>query len=64
MYFCYKVYDDNIHIDRQDDSIDSIGESDRVEIFFRTDENLNPYYCLEIDPTPRIMDFMASPKKI
>lgn len=63
IYFCYKVYDDNIHIDRQDDSIDSIGESDRVEIFFRTDENLNPYYCLEIDPTPRIMDFIASPKK-
>ena len=21
------------------------------------------YYCLEIDPTPRIMDFKASPKK-
>jgi len=63
IFFCYTVYDANVHIDRQDDSIDSIGESDRVEIFFRTDTALNPYYCLEIDPTPRLMDFKASPKK-
>lgn len=63
IYLSYTVYDTNIHIDRKDDSVDSIGESDRVEIFFRTDENLNPYYCLEIDPTPRIMDFKASPAK-
>ncbi|MBF4517008.1 carbohydrate-binding family 9-like protein [Flavobacterium sp. ANB] len=63
IYFSYKVYDTNIHIDRKDDSVDSIAESDRVEIFFRTDEALNPYYCLEIDPTPRIMDFIAYPNK-
>lgn len=63
IFFCYTVYDTNVHIDRQDDSVDSIGESDRVEIFFRTDAALDPYYCLEIDPTPRIMDFKASPKK-
>lgn len=63
IFFCYTVYDSNVHIDRQDDSIDSIGESDRVEIFFRTDAALNPYYCLEIDPTSRLMDFKASPKK-
>ncbi|MCD0465916.1 carbohydrate-binding family 9-like protein [Flavobacterium sp. ENC] len=63
IYFSYTVYDTNIHIDRKDDSVDSIGESDRIEIFFRTDETLNPYYCLEIDPTPRIMDFKASPAK-
>ena len=63
IFFCYTVYDTNLHIDRQDDSVDSIGESDRVEVFFRTDAALNPYYCLEIDPTPRIMDFKASPKK-
>jgi len=63
IFFCYTVFDTNVHIDRQDDSVDSIGESDRVEIFFRTDAALDPYYCLEIDPTPRIMDFKASPKK-
>lgn len=63
IYFAYKVYDINIHIDRRDDSVDSIGQSDRIEIFFRTDADLNPYYCLEIDPTPRIMDFIAYPNK-
>jgi len=63
IYFSYKVYDSNVHIDKKDDSVDSIAESDRVEIFFRTDEALNPYYCLEIDPTPRIMDFIAYPGK-
>ncbi|MRX38622.1 endoxylanase [Flavobacterium sp. LC2016-23] len=63
IYFLYTVYDTNIHIDRKDDSVHSIAESDRVEIFFRTDAALNPYYCLEIDPTPRIMDFIAYPDK-
>ena len=63
IYFYYKVYDNNVHIVSKDDSVDSIGESDRVEIFFRTDTALNPYYCLEIDPTPRIMDFIAYPQK-
>ncbi|MBP8793372.1 MAG: endoxylanase, partial [Lutibacter sp.] len=47
----------------KDDSVNSIGNSDRVELFFRTDANLDPYYCLEIDPTPRIMDFKAYPNK-
>ena len=32
-------------------------------MFFRTDTNLNPYYCFEIDPTPRIMDFIAYPNR-
>lgn len=63
IYFCFTVYDSKIHIDRKDDSVDSINESDRVEIFFRKDKIMNPYYCLEIDPTPRIMDFIAYPGK-
>lgn len=63
IFFCFTVFDRILHIDEKDDSVDSIGNSDRVELFFRTDESLNPYYCLEIDPTPRIMDFMANPNK-
>jgi len=62
-YFCFKVYDTDIHIDKAEGVYDSINESDRVEIFFRTGEELNPYYCLEIDPTARIMDFKAKPNK-
>lgn len=63
LYFNFKVFDNEVHINQKDDSIDSIGNSDRVELFFRIDASLNPYYCLEIDPTPRIMDFMAFPNK-
>ncbi|MBG6062314.1 hypothetical protein IWX83_002112 [Flavobacterium sp. CG_9.1] len=63
IYFCFTVFDNVVHIDKEDDSIISIGNSDRVELFFRTDELLNPYYCLEIDPTCRIMDFIAKPNK-
>ncbi|MEP3838501.1 MAG: sugar-binding protein [Algibacter sp.] len=63
LYFLFKVFDENVHLNTKDDSIDSIGNSDRVELFFRSNLNMNPYYCLEIDPTPRLMDFMAYPKR-
>jgi hypothetical protein len=63
VYFLYKVYDENVHIDKTDDSVESIAKSDRVEIFFKKDDHLNPYYCLEIDPEPRIMDFIAYPNR-
>ncbi|SEA92539.1 Carbohydrate family 9 binding domain-like [Flavobacterium gillisiae] len=63
LFFCFTVYDSKIHIDTKDDSIDSIGNSDRVELFFRPDASLNPYYCLEIDTAARVMDFKAYPDK-
>lgn len=63
LFFSFKVYGEEVYIDKTDNTINSIGNSDRVELFFRTDKQLNPYYCLEIDPTPRIMDFKAYPNK-
>jgi len=30
-----------------------------VEIFFRVNSSLNPYYCLEMDPLGRILDYKA-----
>ncbi|GAA4954485.1 hypothetical protein GCM10023314_30170 [Algibacter agarivorans] len=63
LYFRFKVYDPDLYIDTTDNSKSSINNSDRVELFFRSDKNMNPYYCLEIDPTPRIMDFKAGPNK-
>lgn len=62
-FFCFKVFDANVYIDTTDNTHHSINNSDRVELFFRSDKNLNPYYCLEIDPLPRIMDFIAKPNK-
>jgi hypothetical protein len=63
LFFNFTVFDTEIHIEKQDDSNESIGNSDRVELFFRRDDSLNPYYCLEIDPSARIMDFIAQPNK-
>ncbi len=63
LFFCFTVFDTMIHIEKKDDSFESIGNSDRVELFFRPDSSLNPYYCLEIDANARIMDFIASPNK-
>lgn len=63
LFFNFTVFDTVIHIDRADNSIESIGNSDRVELFFRADNSLNPYYCLEIDTYSRIMDFIANPDK-
>jgi hypothetical protein len=62
-YFNFQVFDTDIYIDKKDDSVDSIGNSDRVELFFRTNDTLNPYYCLEMDTAARIMDFEAKPNK-
>jgi hypothetical protein len=63
LFFNFTVFDAEIHIEKQNDSIESIGNSDRVELFFRPDDSLNPYYCLEIDTSARIMDFIAYPNK-
>ncbi len=60
LYFNFKVYDTDIYISQENVIYDSINNSDRVELFFRSNSQLNPYYCLEIDPTPRLMDFKAS----
>ncbi|WP_139958469.1 sugar-binding protein [Flavicella sediminum] len=62
-YFRFKVHDSKVHTIKTDNSNASINDSDRVELFFRSDCKMSPYYCLEIDPTPRIMDFKALPGK-
>ena len=33
--------------------------SERVEIFFRSNDKMNPYYILEIDPYGRVLDYKA-----
>lgn len=63
VFFQFKVFDEDVYIHPSENKNNSINNSDRVELFFRSDENLNPYYCLEIDPTARVMDFKAHPNK-
>lgn len=63
LYVCYKVSDASLHIDSTDNSKKSVDNSDRVELFLRSDKKMDPYYCLEIDPLARVQDFMARPNK-
>lgn len=62
-YFCFKVFDNQVYIDTADNSKNSIANSDRVELFFRSNDLMSPYYCLEMDPTPRLLDFKAFPNR-
>lgn len=34
--------------------------SERIEIFFRSNEAMRPYYCLEMDPHGRVLDYRAN----
>lgn len=63
LFFSFTVHDNEIYIHNDEDEITSINNSDRVELFFRSNKELDPYYCLEIDPSPRVMDFKAHPNK-
>ncbi|HEY1194012.1 carbohydrate-binding family 9-like protein [Flavobacterium sp.] len=63
-YFKFRVFDTDVYIDEKDDSVESICNSDRVELFFRSNDKLDPYYCLEIDPSTRLLDFHALPEKV
>ncbi|MFX0556021.1 sugar-binding protein [Maribacter sp. CXY002] len=34
--------------------------SERVELFFRGNDKMQPYYCLEMDPRGRVLDYKAN----
>ncbi len=63
LFVSYKVTDSSLHIDSTDDSKKSVDNSDRVELFLRSNKLLDPYYCLEIDPLARVQDFIARPNR-
>jgi len=60
LYFKFEVTDSNIltFVDKNDKM--EIVKSDRVELFFTCDNALDTYYCLEMDPLGRILDYKAS----
>lgn len=57
--FQFKAYGPSPLIYYKDNNKLDVRFSERVEIFFRTDEKMDPYYVLEIDPTGRILDYKA-----
>lgn len=58
-YFRFDVEDDNILTYIKEDHKMEVVDSDRVEIFFRQDEKMNPYYCLEMDARGRVLDYQT-----
>jgi hypothetical protein len=59
LYFAFDVVD--IEITYNNDSEESsVNVSDRVELFFAQDTKLEKmYYCIEIDPQGKVMDYSA-----
>ena len=59
--FCrFLVQDDSVitYINRNEKR--EPAASDRVEIFFKADDAMAPYYCLEMDATGRVLDYAAT----
>jgi hypothetical protein len=59
-YFRFDVETTGVLIYFHDNNKMEVLDSDRVEIFFKSDDRLNPYYCLEMDPLGRVLDYRAS----
>jgi len=57
-YFCFNVKDTELIICDFEDEL-SVAKEDRVEIFFDGTSDMSQYYCIEIDPLGRILDYSA-----
>jgi len=57
LFFRFDVIDTDIHTDKTSDGKMAVAKSDRVEIFFRSDKDMKPYYGLEMDPSNRVLDY-------
>ncbi len=57
LYFIYHVQDDEIHVEQSYDT-DKLNAvySDRVEIFLKKSDAMDPYYSLEMDASSRLYD--------
>jgi len=61
IYGLYRVRDaDALNLSMEENLKAAVLKSDRVEIFLRSDEHMNPYFGLEMDPLGRTYDFEAS----
>ena len=59
LYFLFEVVDPQRHARIVDNHKLEVVASDRIELFFRIDDAMTPYYCLEIDYLGRILDYKA-----
>lgn len=59
LYFLFDVEDSRVHVDFVEHSKLEVIDSSRVEIFLRRNENMSPYYCLELDASGRVLDYVG-----
>lgn len=59
LYCLFVVQDNNVNIYTDKHEKREVVWSDRAEIFFKIDDQLTPYYCLELDPSGRILDYIG-----
>lgn len=60
LYCLFQVEDEHIVLAENKDPKAAVASSSRAEIFFRIDDKLTPYYCLELDPAGRVLDYEAT----
>ncbi len=63
-YFRYEVEDLDLVLGEGGDAMEKVIGSDRVEIFFSTGLELDPYYCLEIDPRGEVLAYQGKYHRI
>jgi hypothetical protein len=59
MYFFFRAHEET-YLESKDTDEGSVAKGDRVEIFFALDSELSDYYCLEITPNGKILDYKAA----
>ncbi len=59
-YFAFSVADGDIVTARDHTEELSVAEGDRVEIFLAGKDRLENYYCIEMGPTGRVLDYQAT----
>lgn len=57
-YFRFDVNNCKLNSSQEVKNLDVV-QSERVEIFFRKNREMSPYYCLEMDTNSRILDYSA-----
>jgi hypothetical protein len=60
LYFAFDVHDETPVVEEAFTNKTTVAKEDRVELFFAPDDTLAEYFCIEIDPLGRILDYAAS----
>ena len=59
LYFYFDIKDNHI-VEKKFEREEDVGRGDRGEIFLSVDSGLSEYYCFEISPSAKVLDYKAS----